>query len=145
MNPIPEGFHSVTAHLVIRDAARALDFYRDALGAQELFRMPGPDGKLMHASMRIGDSIVMLNDEMEGQVSPQTLNGTPVTLHVYTEDADALFQRAVGAGATVAMPLTNMPWGDRYGLVADPFGHTWAIASRVELVSPDEVMKRMGM
>jgi uncharacterized glyoxalase superfamily protein PhnB len=145
MNPIPEGYHSVTAHLVIRDAARAIDFYRDALGAQELFRMPGPDGKLMHASIRVGDSIVMLNDEMEGQSSPQTLQGTPVILHVYTEDADALFQRAVGAGATPVMPLANMPWGDRYGIVVDPFGHTWSIASRVEVVSNDEVMKRMGL
>ena len=145
MNPIPEGYHSVTAHLIIRDAARALDFYRDALGAQELFRMPGPDGKLMHASIRIGDSIVMMNDEMDGQSSPPTLKGSPVTLHVYTEDGDALFQRAVDAGAAVVMPLANMPWGDRYGVVADPFGHCWSIASRVEIVDPDEVMKRMGL
>jgi predicted enzyme related to lactoylglutathione lyase len=97
MNPIPEGYHSVTPHLIIRDAARALDFYRDALGAEELFRLPGPDGKLMHASIRIGDSIVMMNDEMEGQSGPT--NGSPVILHIYTPDADALFERAVGAGA----------------------------------------------
>ena len=143
MNPIPEGYHSVTPHLIIRDAARALDFYREALGAEELFRLPGPDGKLMHASIRIGDSIVMMNDEMEGQSGP--VNGSPVILHVYTADADALYERATKAGATVVMPLGNMPWGDRYGVVADPFGHAWAIASRVEEVSDEEVMKRLGM
>ncbi len=145
MNPIPEGYHSVTPHLIIRDAARALDFYRDALGAEELFRLPGPDGKLMHASIRIGDSIVMMNDEAEGQPSPQALQGSPVILHVYTQDADALYERATRAGATVVMPLDNMPWGDRYGIVADPFGRAWAIASRVEEVSNEEVMKRMGL
>jgi len=143
MNPIPEGYHSVTPHLIIRDAARALDFYREALGAEELFRLPGPDGKLMHASIRIGDSIVMMNDEMEGQSGP--VNGSPVILHVYTADADALYERATRAGATVVMPLGNMPWGDRYGVVADPFGHACAIASRVEEVSDEEVMKRLGM
>lgn len=139
MNPIPEGYHAVTPHLIIRDAARALDFYRDALGGEELFRLPGPDGKLMHASIRVGDSLVMMNDEMEGQSAPQTI------LHVYTADADALFERAVRAGAKVVMPLDNMPWGDRYGIVADPFGHVWAIASRVEEVSDDEVRKRLGL
>jgi uncharacterized glyoxalase superfamily protein PhnB len=138
MNPIPEGYHAVTPHLVIRDAARALDFYREALGAEELFRLPGPDGKLMHASIRIGDSLVMMNDEMEGQPAQ-------VILHVYTQDADALFERAVRAGATVVMPIDNMPWGDRYGIVADPFGRAWAIASRVEEVSDEEVMKRLGL
>jgi PhnB protein len=145
MNPIPEGYHAVTPHLIIRDAARALDFYREALGAEELFRLAGPDGKLMHASIRIGDSIVMMNDEFEGQASPQALQGSPVILHVYTADADALFERATRAGATVVMPMDNMPWGDRYGVVADPFGHSWAIASRVEIVSDDEVMKRLGI
>ena len=139
MNSIPEGYHAVTPHLVIRDAARALDFYRHALGGEELFRLPGPDGKLMHASIRIGDSIVMMNDEMEGQPAPQTI------LHVYTNDADALFARATRAGATVVMPLDNMPWGDRYWIVADPFGHVWSIASRVEEVSDDEVRKRLGL
>lgn len=143
MNPIPEGYHAVTPHLIIRDAARALDFYRDALGAEVLFRLPGPDGKLMHASIRIGDSIVMMNDEMEGQSGP--VNGSPVILHLYTADADALYERATKAGATVVMPLDNMPWGDRYGIVADPFGHAWAIASRVEVVSDEEVRKRLGM
>ena len=143
MNPIPEGYHSVTPHLIIRDAARALDFYRDALGAEELFRLPGPDGKLMHASIRIGDSIVMMNDEMEGQCAPT--GASPVILHVYTPDADALYERATKAGAQVVMPLANMPWGDRYGVVADPFGHAWAIASRVEIVDDAEVMKRLGI
>lgn len=145
MNPIPEGYHSVTPHLIIRDAARALDFYRDALGAEELFRLAGPDGKLLYASIRIGDSIVMMNDEAEGQPSPQALQGSPVILHLYTQDADALYARATRAGATVVMPLDNMPWGDRYGIVADPFGHAWAIASRVEEVSDEEVMKRPGL
>ena len=145
MNPIPEGYHSVTPHLIIRDAARALDFYRDALGSEELFRLAGPDGKLLYASIRIGDSIVMMNDEAEGQPSPQALQGSPVILHLYTQDADALYARATRAGATVVMPLDNMPWGDRYGIVADPFGHAWAIASRVEEVSDEEVMKRPGL
>jgi PhnB protein len=145
MNPIPEGYHAVTPHLIIRGAARALDFYREALGAEELFRLPGPDGKLMHASIRIGDSIVMMNDEndeCEGQPARQ---GTSVILHVYTPNADALYERAIGAGATVVMPIDNMPWGDRYGVVADPFGHSWAIATRVEEVDDAEVMKRLGM
>ena len=145
MNPIPEGYHAVTPHLVIRDAARALDFYREALGAEELFRLPGPGGKLLHASIRIGDSIVMMNDELESQSSPPTLNGSPVILHVYTNDADALYERATRAGATVVMPIGNAPWGDRYGVVADPFGHAWAMASRVEEVDDAEVMKRLGL
>jgi len=144
MNPIPEGYHAVTPHLIIRDAARALDFYREALGAEELFRLPGPDGRLMHASMRVGDSIVMMNDELEGQSGPSS-TGSPVILHIYTADADALYERATRAGATVVMPLDNAPWGDRYGVVADPFGHTWAIASRVEIVDDAEVMKRLGL
>ena len=140
MNPIPEGYHAVTPHLVMRNAAQALDFYRDALGAEELFRLPGADGKLLHASIRIGDSIVMMNDDER-----EPSNDSRVILHVYTNDADALYERATRAGAKVVMPIGNMPWGDRSGVVADPFGHSWAIASRVEEVDDAEVMKRLGL
>jgi uncharacterized glyoxalase superfamily protein PhnB len=136
--------HSLTPHLVCRGAAQAIEFYGRAFGAIELFRMPGPgpDGKLIHASVRIGDSQLFLLDEMpeHGVHSPQALKGTPVTLHLQVEDADAEFARAVQAGATVTMPLADMFWGDRYGCVADPFGHRWSIATHVRDVSPEEMV-----
>ena len=142
---IPDGMHSLTPHLVCRDAAAAIDFYGRAFGAIELFRLPGPNGKLIHACVRIGDSQLFLFDEMpeHGALGPQTLQGTPVTIHLQVQDADAAFARAVQAGATVAMPLADMFWGDRYGQLTDPFGHRWSIASHLREVSRDEMVAAM--
>ena len=142
---VPEGMHSLTPHLVCRDAAAAIDFYGRAFGAIELFRLPGPNGKLIHACVRIGDSQLFLFDEMpeHGALGPQTLQGTPVTIHLQVQDADAAFARAVQAGATVAMPLADMFWGDRYGQLTDPFGHRWSIASHLREVSRDEMVAAM--
>lgn len=140
---IPEGMHTVTPHLVVNGATDAIDFYRRAFGAVELLRVPAPDGKLMHACLRIGDSAVMLVDEFPewNSLGPKSRNGTSVTIHLYVEDADALAQRAVAAGAKVVMPVQEMFWGDRYGLVEDPFGHQWSIATHVRDVSPEELQK----
>lgn len=141
---VPEGFHTVTPHLVIRGAAEAIDFYKKAFGARELSRAPGPDGKtLMHAMIQIGDSRIFLADEFPGMgsLSPQGLKGTPVTIHLYVEDADRVFQQAVQAGAQIAMPLADQFWGDRYGIVTDPFGHRWSIASHIKDVTPQEMQK----
>jgi PhnB protein len=145
IKPIPEGYHSVTPSLVVKDASRAIDWYSKALGAQELYRMPGPDGRLMHAEIRIGDSIIMMTDEMPemGGKGPQTLGGTPVSLMIYCEDCDALFNRAVSAGASVRMPLEDSFWGDRWGMVTDPFGHIWAIATRKKNLSVEEMKRAM--
>ena len=142
---IPDGMHSLTPHLVCRDAAAAIDFYGRAFGAIELFRLPGPNGKLIHACVRIGDSQLFLFDEMpeHGALGPQTLQGTPVTIHLQVQDADAAFARAVQAGATVAMPLADMFWGDRYGCVVDPFGHHWSIATHLREVSREEMVAAM--
>lgn len=145
VKPIPEGSHTITAHLICKNAAEAIEFYKKAFGAQELYRMHGPDGKtLVHAEMRLGDSQFMLADEMPDwkALSPTTLGNSPVSLHVYVEDVDAAFDRAVKAGAQVAMPLSNMFWGDRYGKLVDPFGHQWSMASHIEDVSPEEMQKR---
>ena len=146
VKPIPEGFHSVTPHLVVRDAAKALGFYQKAFGAEERFRMPGPGGVIMHAEFKIGDSIVMIGEEnLEmGSKSPQTIGGTPLSLLIYVNDVDAAFKRASTAGCTVEMPPTDMFWGDRYGRLQDPFGHSWAIATHKEEVSPQEMAKRMA-
>ncbi|WP_317205213.1 VOC family protein [Janthinobacterium sp.] len=140
---IPEGMHSITPHLVIDGAADAIAFYKRAFGAVEAGRMAGPDGKLMHAMLRIGDSPLMLVDEFPqwGSVGPKTLKGSPVTIHLYVEDADAVFAQALAAGATVKMPLQDMFWGDRYGVLDDPFGHHWSIATHVRDVSPEEMQK----
>jgi uncharacterized glyoxalase superfamily protein PhnB len=145
VQPIPADMHSITAHLCCDGAADALEFYKAAFGAIENGRLPGPEGKLMHAMMTIGDSPVMLMDEFKncGGLSPKSLNGTPVTLHLYVEDADASFDRAVKAGAKVIMPLENMFWGDRYGVVEDPFGHRWSIATHIRDVTPDEMQDAM--
>jgi PhnB protein len=146
VRPIPAGYHSVTAALTVHDAARAIDFYTLAFDARELGRMPGPDGRLMHAELQIGDSRVMLSDEMPdlgGGPSPRSLGGTPVTLQLYVEDADSVFQRAIDAGAVVAQPLEDQFWGDRYGKVIDPFGHAWGILTHIEDVSDEEIMRRM--
>ena len=142
---IPDGMHSLTPHLVCRDAAAAIDFYGRAFGAVELFRLPMPNGKLMHACVRIGDSQLFLVDEMpeHGALGPQALKGAPVTIHLQVEDADAAFACAMRAGATVTMPLADMFWGDRYGRVVDPFGHHWSIATHLREVSREEMVAAM--
>ena len=143
---IPEGFHTVTPHLIMENAAEAIDWYKKALGAEEKGRNVGPDGKIMHAELRIGDSIIMLNDAMMGGKGPRTLGGSPASLFVYVEDADALFNRAVAAGGKVpAGPMGNMAdqfWGDRCGTFSDPQGYTWTIATRKEDLTPQEIEQR---
>jgi PhnB protein len=144
--PVPEGTRTVTPHLVIKGAAEAIEFYKKAFGAIERSRMPGPDGRsLMHAEIRIGDSLVYLADEFPGvsaQRAPESLSGTSVVMHLYLEDVDKAFQRAVDAGATVQMPLMDAFWGDRYGQVRDPYGHVWAMATHKEDVSNEEMTRR---
>jgi uncharacterized glyoxalase superfamily protein PhnB len=146
VKPVPDGYHTVTPHLAVRDAAAAIAFYAKAFGAEELFRMPGPGGVVMHAELRVGDSIVMLGEEApeRGALSPQTIGGSPVSLMVYLKDVDASFARAAQAGCTIQMPLTDMFWGDRYGKLQDPFGHHWALATHQEDVSPEDMAKRMA-
>lgn len=142
VKPIPEGMHTVTPHLVCAGAADAMEFYKKAFGAVELHRLPGPDGKLMHGALRIGDSTVMLVDENPQwqAFGPKYLKGSPVTIHLYVEDADAVFAQAVASGASAMMPVTEMFWGDRYGVVTDPFGHNWSIATHVRDATPEEMM-----
>lgn len=141
VKPIPDGMHSITPHLVCAGAASAIAFYKQAFGATEVSRLPGPDGRLMHAQVMIGDSALMLVDEMPecGARGPKTLNGTPVSIHLYVEDADATVARAVAAGARVVMPLADMFWGDRFGLIEDPYGHQWTVATHQRDVSPEEM------
>ena len=146
---VPDGMHTVTPHLVCAGAADAIEFYKRAFGAVETSRMPGPDGKLMHASVKIGDSTVMLVDEFPqwGAVGPNALKGSPVTIHLQVEDADALFKRAVDAGATVKHAIEDAFWGDRYGVLSDPFGHAWSIATHQRDLTPEEIgqaMQKMG-
>jgi PhnB protein len=138
---IPEGMHTVTPHLVCAGAAEAIAFYIKAFGATEEGRFTGPDGRLMHGCIRINGSSVMLVDEMpeHGAFGPKALKGTPVTIHLYVADADAFVARAVGAGAKVKMPLADMFWGDRYGVIEDPFGHSWSVATHQRDVSFEEL------
>jgi PhnB protein len=145
VKPIPEDMHSITPHLVCAGAADAIEFYKKAFGAREEARLPGPGGKLMHAMIRIGDSAVMLVDEMpeHGALGPKSLKGSPVTIHLYVENADATVERAVKAGAKVTMPVADMFWGDRYGQLEDPFGHHWSIGTHVRDVSMEEMQKAM--
>lgn len=140
---IPKGYHSVTPTLIIRDAAAAIEFYKRAFGATQVSRMDGPDGKVMHAEIRIGDSIVMLGEEnIEwGMKSPLSTDGLPASLHIYVEDADKAFERALEAGATSRYPLEDAFWGDRYGKVTDPFGHEWGLATRVRDLSDAEMQR----
>ena len=142
---IPDGMHSVTPHLICAGAAAAIDFYKQAFGATETSRLAGPDGKLMHASIQIGDSTVMLVDENPqwGALGPKALKGSSVTIHLYVADADALAARAVAAGAKIIMPMSDMFWGDRYGQVEDPFGHRWSIATHMRDVTPEEMKQAM--
>jgi len=146
INPIPEGFHSITPHIICKNAAKAIEFYAKAFGATEVCRLPGPDGKsIMHAEIQIGSSRVMLAEENPewNCKGPGLLGGTAVVLHMYVKDADAAFKQAVAAGAKTIMPVTDMFWGDRYGKVADPFGHEWSIATHVRDVSPEDMQKAM--
>ena len=140
---IPEGMHSVTPHLICANASEALVFYQKAFGAIELMRVPTPEGKLMHGSIRIGDSVVMLTDEFPqmGALGPKARNGTSVTIHLFVEDVDAAFARAVRAGATVKMPVQDMFWGDRYGLIEDPFGHSWSLATHQRDLTAEEIQE----
>jgi uncharacterized glyoxalase superfamily protein PhnB len=142
---IPPDMHALTPHIICAGAAKAIDFYKAAFGAVEKARLPGPDGRLMHAAVQIGDSTLMLVDEMPefGAKSPKTLNGSPVTLHLYVEDVDATFARAVAAGAKPTMPPAEQFWGDRYGQLEDPFGHKWSVATHVRDVAPEEMKKAM--
>lgn len=144
VKPIPEGFHTLTPHLVVRDASRAIEFYKKAFGANMLGVHKAPDGKIMHASLQIGDSMLMLNDEFpQGTPSPNSPGGgTSVSIFLYVDNVDALFNKAVSAGATVEMPLENMFWGDRFGSIKDPFGHLWSLATHIEDVTSEELEKR---
>ena len=141
VKPIPEGMHSLTPHLVCAGAAQAIDFYTQAFGAVEQSRLPGPEGKLMHASLKIGDSTLMLVDEMAGcaMLGPRTLKGSPVTLHLYVPNVDATVEQAVAAGARVTMPATDMFWGDRFAQLEDPFGHKWSVATHQRDVTQEEM------
>jgi PhnB protein len=142
--PIPEGYHSVTPAIVVHDAARALDFYKKAFGAEEILRMPMGD-KIGHAEIKIGDSIVMLSDEWPdmGFLGPKTRGGTTVSLMIYVENVDSAFQRAVEAGGTAERPVQNEFYGDRVGAILDPFGHRWTISTHIEDVAPEEMKRRM--
>ena len=140
VKPVPDDMHTVTPHLVCAGAADAIEFYKKAFGAVEQARLPGPGGKLMHAMIRINGSAVMLVDENPewGMVGPRALKGTPVTIHLYVEDADAFVARAEKVGAKVTMPVSDMFWGDRYGKIEDPFGHHWSVGTHVRDVSMEE-------
>lgn len=140
-NATPQGYHSVTPSLIVRDVAKAIDFYKRAFGAEETVRMDGPGGTIMHAEIRIGDSVIMLGEENEewGTKSPLSTNGNPGSLHLYVPDVDASFAKAIEAGATERYPIEDAFWGDRYGKVTDPFGHEWGIATHVKDLSPEEM------
>jgi PhnB protein len=146
VKPIPDGYHSVTPYLIIKGAAEAIDFYKQAFAATELFRMQQPDGKIGHAEIKIGDSPIMLADEHPemGHVSPKTLGGSPVSILLYVEDVDAVFKQAITAGAHEKMPVEDKFYGDRGGSLTDPFGHIWHIATHTEDVTPEEMEKRMA-
>jgi PhnB protein len=149
VNPIPEGMHTVTPHLVCAGAADAIEFYKKAFNATEVSRLAGQQGKVMHAMIRIAGSAVMLADEFPEwhSLGPKALNGSPVTIHLYVEDVDAFVKRAVAAGAKITMPVDDMFWGDRYGQLEDPFGHRWSVATHKRDVSLEEMkqaMQKMG-
>src|SRR5690242_15308543 len=142
--PIPDGCHSIIPHLVVKEAAKAIEFYKQAFGALETSRMPGPEGRIMHAALKIGGGQVFLCDEFpQSEIkAPTSLGATTLALHLYVADVDAAFAKATAAGATVTMPVTDMFWGDRYGKLRDPFGHEWSLASHVEDVTPEEMQAR---
>jgi len=144
VKPVPDGYHAVTPYLIVQGAAAALEFYQKAFGATEMFRVTQPDGKVGHAEIKIGNSIVMLADEHPeiGALGPPTIGGSPVSFYLYVEDVDAMFARAVAAGAKVLRPIQNQFYGDRSGGVEDPFGHKWYIATHIEEVPLEELEKR---
>lgn len=145
VKPIPQGFHTVTPYLVLNDTAKAIDWYKKAFGAEELFRMNGPGGSVVHAEIKIGDSIIMMSDESPmnpGVKSPKTAGTATAGIMVYVNDADAVYNQAVAAGATVVHPIGDMFWGDRVGNVVDPFGHGWSIATHKEDLTPAEIEQR---
>ncbi len=141
VKPIPEGSHSLTPHITVNDAAKAIEFYKKAFGARELGRNAGPGGKIMHAALQIGDSRLMLNDAFPemGACAPSPTGSVPVTIHLYVEDVDKVYNQAVAAGAKPTMPVMDQFWGDRYGKVVDPFGHNWSIASHTKDMTPAEM------
>lgn len=146
VKPIPDGYHTATPYLVVKGAADAIEFYKRAFDATELFRVPGPDGAVMHAEIKIGDSIIMLADEFPqmNALSPKTIGGSPVSLMLYLPNVDEVFARTIAAGAKELRPLQNQFYGDRSGTVEDPFGHKWTISTHVEDVSPEELQRRMA-
>jgi PhnB protein len=146
VKPIPDGYHSVTPYLIIKGASDAIEFYKKAFGATELFRMPAPGGKVGHAEIKIGDSPIMLADEnpQMGYTSPTTLGGTPVSIMIYVDDVDTIFKQAIAAGGEQQKPLQDQFYGDRSGSLKDPFGHVWHVATHKEDVSPEEMDKRMA-
>lgn len=146
VKPVPDGYHTATPYLTVRGAAEAIDFYQRAFDAQELFRMPGPNGKIMHAEITVGDSHIMLADESaaSGSQAPPALGGTPCSIFLYVEDVDKTFKQAVKAGAKETLPVQDMFWGDRFGRLTDPFGHKWMLATHIEDVSPAEIEERMA-
>ena len=144
-SPVPEGQHTLSAHLTVKGAPQAIEFYKKAFGATEVHRMPDPSGLIMHAALKVGDSIFFLNDEMPvpgGGKSPASIGGTAVTINLYVPDADKIYKQAISAGAKETMPIADQFWGDRYGVVTDPYGHLWAIATRKEDLTAEEMEKR---
>lgn len=144
--PIPEGFHTVTPSLTVRGAAQAIDFYKKAFGAQELVRMPGPDGKIMHAELKIGDSIIFLSDEMPGMgasKAPQTVGACTGAINLYVNNVDDVFKQAIAAGGKEVMPVADQFWGDRYGNFVDPFGHVWGVGTHKEDLTAEQMQQRM--
>jgi PhnB protein len=143
-NPIPEGYHTATPYLIVDGAADAIEFYKQAFGGTEIMRMQKPDGKIAHAEIKIGDSPIMLADEAPdmGYRGPQALGGSPVSIHLYVEDADALFDQAITAGAEAVNPVQDQFYGDRLGTLADPFGHIWHLATAKEALEPEEMQRR---
>jgi len=146
VKPIPDGYHSVTPYMIVKGAAKAIDFYKNALGATELMRFPGPNNTVMHAEIKIGDSVIMLADEHENGPyrSPLAVGGTPVSLMVYVEDVDTVFNQAVSLGAKSTREVEDQFYGDRSGNLTDPFGHVWTIATHKEDVSSEEMQRRMA-
>ena len=146
VKPMPEGYHNVTPYLFVRGALSAIDFYKNAFGATEIMRLPGPDGRIMHAELRIGDSIVMLADENPhlGMMSPQTVGGFSAGMHLYVPNVDAVVQKAIENGAKPVRPIKDQFYGDRSGSILDPFGHMWTVSTHVEDVAPEEMKKRMA-
>jgi PhnB protein len=140
--PVPEGYHTITPQITLDDAANTIEWYKKALGAEELDRSVGPDGKIMHAELKIGDSRIMMNDAVMGGKGPRGFGGSPASLWLYVDDSDALFARAVAAGATVQMPISDQFWGDRGGAITDPAGYTWWISTRKEDLTREEMSQR---